>query len=266
MLRERSAGTGDRQIRYLEAGSGWPAVLIHGFPLSADMWIPQLEAVPRGWRFLAPDLKGFGPAPGAPAESLDDMARGVVDLLDELEIERAVIGGLSMGGYVTLALFRMAPERFTGVILASTRAAADTDQGREGRDRMSALVRAQGASAVADAMLPTLLGRTTRTSRPEVEPAVRRLIEGNTAAGLDAAIGAMTQRRDATPLLADIGRPALVMTGDEDVLIPRTESEDIHRLLPRSHLVVLPRAGHLSNMESPADFSEALGNFLHSNL
>src|SRR6187402_1146662 len=107
MVRESRADVDGRTIRYLEAGSGWPVVLIHAFPLNADMWRPQLERVPEGWRFIAPDLRGFGPDAQVPAgtqhTTLDEMAADVAALLDDLEIDPAVIGGLSMGGYVTFA-------------------------------------------------------------------------------------------------------------------------------------------------------------------
>lgn len=265
-MHERSATVNGRPVRYLEAGAGWPVVLLHAFPLSADMWRPQLGAVPEGWRFLAPDLRGLGPAAGEPAASLDDMAGEVVGLLDELRIERAAIGGLSMGGYVTFALFRLAPERFSAVILANTRAGADSEEGRAARDRMSALVRERGAAAVADEMLPKLLGRTTHETRPDVEPVVRTMIEGNPVEGIDGAIQAMKHRQDASSLLEKLGRPVLVVASDEDVLIPQAESASMDRLLPRSHLVTLTGAGHLSNLESPADFSEALANFLRAHL
>jgi 3-oxoadipate enol-lactonase len=266
MVREGAAAIGTRTIRYLEAGSGWPLVLLHGFPLTADMWRPQLEQPPDGWRLLAADLRGCGPASKGSAHTLADMAADVVSWLDTLRIERAVIGGLSMGGYVTLALYRMAPDRFTAVILANTRAGADTDDARAGRDTMAALVREKGPSAVADAMLPRLLGETSRRSRPALESTIRSLVEANSAEGLAGALEAMKTRPDSTPLLPEIGRPALVMTGAEDAIIPRQECEEMHRLLPRSHLVVLPRAGHLSNLENPDDFSEALGNFLRANI
>src|SRR5262249_4658120 len=133
MVRESRATIDGRTVRYLDAGSGWPVVLIHAFPLNADMWRPQLERVPEGWRFIAPDLRGFGPDavrdPGG--VTLDDMAADVAELLDFLGIDPAVIGGLSMGGYITLALFRRAPERFSGMILADTKAQGDTAEGLE---------------------------------------------------------------------------------------------------------------------------------------
>ncbi|MGH9370067.1 MAG: alpha/beta fold hydrolase [Vicinamibacterales bacterium] len=266
MIRELSADIGSRTVHYVEAGSGWPLVLLHAFPLSADMWRPQLEQVPEGWRVLAPNLRGFGPGASDAARTLSDMAEDVVGLLDALRIERAAIGGLSMGGYVTLALYRIAPERFSAMVLANTRAGADSAEGRAARDAMSALVREKGPEAVADQMLPKLLGRTSHESRPRLEPLVRAMIRANRTGGIDGAIQAMKNRPDATPLLATVGRPALVISGEEDVLIPLADSAEMDRLLPRSQLVTIPHAGHLSNLEAPDNFNEALGNFLRANI
>ena len=266
MPREGTVDAPGGAIRYLEAGSGWPLVLLHAFPLSADMWQPQLDAPPEGWRLLAPDLRGLGPVPRPPAETMDDMAADVLVLLDALRLDRAMIGGLSMGGYVALALFRRAPERCSGIILANSLAGADTPDARAGRERMIALVRERGAPAVADEMLPRLLGRTSRASRPDVEPLVRRLIEANSPDGIAGALEAMKTRPDSTPMLASVGRPALVVRGGEDALIPPEEAERLDRQLPRSQLVTLRDAGHLCSLETPADFNEALGNFLRANL
>jgi pimeloyl-ACP methyl ester carboxylesterase len=264
MLREHSARLPGRTVRYLESGAGWPVVLLHAFPLCAEMWAPQLDSVPDGYRFLAPDLRGFGPAATDAATTLDDMAGDVIDWLDALGIETAVMGGLSMGGYVTFAIFRRAPERFSGVILANTRAGADTTEGRAGRDRMSALVRASGPAAVAEQMLPRLLGETSRRARPELVDCVERLILVNRADGLDGAVRAMRDRPDSTELLPRVGVPALIVAGEEDALIPMAEHEAMSRLLPRSQLVRLATAGHLSSLETPAEFSAALRDFLHA--
>jgi 3-oxoadipate enol-lactonase len=267
MLREAYVEVAGRRVRYLQAGSGWPLVLLHAFPLTADLWRPQLERVSRGWKFLAPDLRGFGPgASSSPTVSMDDMAADVSAFLDGLEIDQAAIGGLSMGGYVTMALYRAAPERFTALLLANTKASADTPEGRAARDQMAGLVLREGPSAVADQMLPKLLGATSRRARPHLDPLVRRLIEGNTAAGIEAAIHAIKDRPDSMLTLERAAVPALVITGDEDAIIPVEESEAMHRVMSRSQLVVLPSAGHLSSLEVPDDFSEALGNFLRANL
>lgn len=269
MVSESSFAGDAGRIRYLESGSGWPVVLLHAFPLSADMWRPQLERPPDGWRLIAPDLRGFGPAadgpsPGGPV-TMDDMAADVEELLDTLEIERAAIGGLSMGGYVTFALFRRAPERFQRMVLADTRAPADTSEGRAARQRMLELLRRGGAAAVAGEMLPKLLGETTRRERPELEAVVRGMIEANSTAGIAGGIEAMMTRPDSTPLLAGIALPALIMVGAEDTLTPPTDAEAMQQQLTRSHLVSLPGAGHLSNLEAPDTFSVALANFLASN-
>lgn len=249
-------------LRYLEAGSGWPVVLLHGFPLSADMWRSQLENVPEGWRFIAPDLRGFGPDALPPAQSMDDLADGVVAFLDALRIEQATIGGLSMGGYVAFAVLRRARERAVRLILADTRATADNEQGRAGRTKMLDTLRTRGVSAVADEMMPKLLGETTRRKVADVEDRVRTLIAVNTPEGLAGAVTAMRDRPDSTSLLPSISVPTLVLVGDEDVLTPPSDAEAMRSNLSRAHLVRIPKAGHLSNLEAPEEFSAALADFL----
>ncbi len=260
MILEHQLDTVRGRFRCFEAGAGWPVLLIHAFPLTADMWRPQLERAPEGWRYLAPDVRGFGASPlGSPRATIDDYAADMESLLDALEIESASIGGLSMGGYITFALHRRAPERFTSIVLADTKAEADTAQGRENRRAMSALVRAEGVEAVADTMLPKLM---SGQADPQLVRTVRRLIERNTADGIDAALHAMMDRPDSTPDLPRMAVPVLVIVGGEDVLTPPADSERILSACPRSQLVVLPGAGHVSNLEAPEAFSKALENFL----
>jgi 3-oxoadipate enol-lactonase len=267
MVRESRATIGGRTVRYLDAGGGWPVVLIHAFPLNADMWRAQLERVPEGWRFIAPDLRGFGADAAAPGSiTLDDMAGDIAALLDELAIDPAVIGGLSMGGYVTFALFRRAPERFSGMILADTRASADTPEGLEGRRQMIAMARSQGASGVAQSMLPKLLGKSSHEKRPDLSRRVRAMIERSSPDGIVAAIEAMMARPDATKDLSRISCPTLVIVGEEDVLTPVTDAVALQNQIARSRLVILPQAGHLSNLEVPDGFALAVSDFLSSNL
>lgn len=247
-------------MRYLEAGHGRPAILLHSFPLSADQWRPQLGDVPSGWRFIAPDLPGFGPAAdrGEEAQTIDSHAVHVLALMDQLGIETAAIAGVSMGGYVAFALLRQAAPRVTALLLADTRASADTDEGRAGRDRTMAMIERDGVEALSREMLPKLLGATSHRDRPEVVAEVRRLIIANRADGVRAAVQAMRDRPDSTPLLGAIRCPALILCGQEDTLTPPSASEAMHRAIPGSRLVIVPRAGHLSNIESPAAFSAAL--------
>lgn len=253
-----------RSLRYFEAGSGRSAVLLHAFPLSADQWLPQLHRVPPGWRFIAPDLRGFrgvGPAfedAGLAGLTMDDYADDVLALLTHLEIDRAVVCGLSMGGYVAFAMRRRAPGRVAGLVLSNTRAAADSDAAREGRDKMIDLARREGAAGIAREMVPKLLGESSRKQQPDLEDAVRRLILVNSTEGIVTALGAMKTRPDSTPLLEAIACPTLVITGEEDVIIPPAEAEAMQRAIPGSSLVMLPKVGHLSNLEAPGEWGKAL--------
>ena len=257
-----------RPLRCLESGAGEPCVLLHAFPLSADMWRPQLEAPPPGWRMIAPDLRGFrGVSSGQDSTpvgrvTMDDYARDVIALLDQLQLDRAVVGGCSMGGYVTFAVRRLAPARVRAVVLANTRPQADSDEGRAKRGEMLALLEREGPAGVAREMLPKLLGRTSHDSRPDVVAHVRRLVEANPADAIGAAIGALRDRPDSTPLLPSIDVPALVIVGDEDTLIPREAADQMFDALPDAQLCVIGDAGHLSNLEVPAVFKQALWSFL----
>jgi 3-oxoadipate enol-lactonase len=261
---EQSIETTRGRTAWLEAGRGWPLVLIHGFPLSAEMWRPQLERAPIGWRFVAPDLRGFGrsPLPDGPV-TVDDYAADIGALLDALTIEDAVIGGLSLGGYVTFALHRQAPARFTRMILADTRATADTPHARNGRLALRRLLVEQGMGAVAAQLLPTLFSPGVS---PAVRAAARAQIESAAPEAVDAAIGALIERPDSTPDLARVDCAALVVVGEEDAITPVADAEAMQRDLRRSTLTIVAGAGHLANLEQPEAFSRTLADFLISAL
>jgi 3-oxoadipate enol-lactonase len=279
------------RLRYLEALPAPSAsrrdrgalVLIHGFPLNARMWEPQLSLAEGGWRVIAPHLRGMDGAIGDPlATTLDDYAADIVDLLDALHIEDAVVGGLSMGGYTAFALFRLAARYFRGLILADTRAQADTAEGVAARKRMIQLVGGKGPSAanesrprgadpgslgvgpqaVIDEMMPKLLGTTSRQTRQDVVEQVRSLALANSTEALAGAIQAMMVRPDSTPLLPTIHVPTLVIVGEEDTLTPVEYARDMQRQIGGSDLCLIPKAGHLSNLEQPAAFNDAVAHFL----
>lgn len=243
-------------------------MLLHAFPLSADQWLPQVHRVPPGWRFIAPDLRGFRGAgaafedPGLHDLSIDDYADDVLALLSHLEINRAVIGGVSMGGYVAFGMLRRAPQRVSGLLLSNTRATPDTPEARAGRDKTIALALTEGAAAIADQMIPKLLGETTRAQQPDLVEAVRRLILMNSPEAIATALGALRDRPDSTPLLHTIDCPTLIIAGDEDAIIGAAEAEAMHAAIPGSHLVVLPRTGHLGNLEQPNAWRTELDQWL----
>jgi 3-oxoadipate enol-lactonase len=260
------------RLRYLEAvpqsGSGGRSsdgtlVLIHAFPLNARMWEPQLALAQEGWRLIAPHLRGLDGAEQDPETvSVDDYAGDVIDLLDALHVDEAVIGGLSLGGYVTFAILRHAAARFRGMVLADTRPQADTLEAAEGRTRMLELLRSRGVPAVADDMLPKLLGDTTRRTRPDIAERTRSLILSSSERGVAGAIVALRSRPDSTPLLSSIRCPTLIVVGEEDTLTPPQISRDMHNAIPGSELVVVPAAGHLTSLERPEAFNQAVAAFL----
>lgn len=241
-------------------------VLLHAFPLHAGMWAGIREALPTGWRLIAPDLRGFGASRDlgetrAEADlALDDYAVDVEQLLAGLGIERAVIGGLSMGGYVTLALFRRSPGRFRAMILADTRPQADSDEARQQRWRLAELARREGAGPVVDELLPKLLAPASR-GQP-VEDAVRAMAAENAREGIANALIRMMRRPDSSELLPRIPCPVLLLAGAEDTLAPPDVMRAMHDQIPGSELVVIDGAGHLSNLERPERFNAVVAGFL----
>jgi 3-oxoadipate enol-lactonase len=250
-----------RTLSWLQSGEGSPIVLLHAFPLSAEMWAPQHGTIGQRWHLITPDMRGFGSSSGPPARSIDDHADDVLALLRHLSIERAVIGGLSMGGYVAFALYRRAGQRFRGLVLADTRAEADTDEARANRVKMQQVARERGPSAIADAMIPKLLGASARASQ-EVPERVRALILANRTEGIVDALEAMKTRPDSTTTLATITCPTLAIVGADDELTPVSASEAIAGGIPRASLAIMPQSGHLSNLEQPRAFDAALRAFL----
>ena len=253
-------------IHYFDAGAGEPALLLlHAFPLQAAMWEDQIAAFSPGRRVIAPDLMGFGAsdAPDDPERyTMDAYADDAAALLDHLGVGRAVVAGLSMGGYVALALLRRHPGRVAGLVLADTRAGSDTDEVVQRRVTQQAQVREQGTAELVEAQLGVLLGETTRREHPEVVERARGLMAPNPPAGVIGGLEAMKGRPDSTDLLAGIAVPTLVIVGEDDAPSPPAVAEGMHRAIPGSRLVVLPDVGHLTNLEAPEAFNEALGAIL----
>jgi len=286
-LRDRRIG--GRLVRYMDIGDSSAErvlVLIHAFPMGTAMWAPQLEAFP-GWRVIAPALPGFDgsdwavmPGPlrpstegrGAssdvdgrgtkPAYAIDAYADHVVAILDDLGIERPVIGGLSMGGYVIFGLLRRAPDRASALILADTRPSADSGDRLAARRRTLDIVATAGARGVADDMVPKLLSPRTHAGQPAVVAEVRRLIESQPAATIAEATRAMMTRPESTALLVSVRVPTLIIVGAEDVITTPADAEGMRQAIPASQVVVIPGAGHMSNLEAPAAFNAAVRAFL----
>jgi pimeloyl-ACP methyl ester carboxylesterase len=255
-----------RNCRFIEAGdraADRVVVLLHAFPLGVGMFDPQRDAL-AGWRIVIPALPGFDGSDLLDRPFIDDYARHVVALLDHLNVERAVLAGVSLGGYLIFGILRHALERVSAVVLADTRSAGDTDTARAGRERLLHIAHGSGPKAVGDDMLPKLLGTTSQRTQPELVTRVRQLIEAQTTEGIVAAIHVLMTRPDSTPLLGTLNIPALVVVGKEDVLTPPEEMERMAAAMPQARFVELEGAGHLSNMERPDAFNREVRDFLQN--
>ena len=265
-MRRDSVTLGRKTLSYLIVDPAGPAVrqrpantvvLLHAFPLHAAMWESTVASMPEGWRAVAPDYRGDG------GVRTSDLAGDVVDLLDHLGVTQAAVVGCSMGGYVLFEILKSASRYVKAVGLVSTRPGADNEEGKANRQKMIALVGSAGVEAVADQMVPKLLGATTQRERPELPKQLRNLILENPPERVKGWIGAMMERGDSTPLLAKIDVPALVVHGAEDVLIPPGEAEGMHRAITNSQLELLPQSGHLPNLEQAVPFERILWPFLN---
>lgn len=227
------------------------------------MWAAEAAALGEVCRVITPDLPGFGRAARQKEPSIPGMAQEAARLLGRLEIrEPVVVGGLSMGGYVAFEFLRQYPERVRALGLFSTRAAADTPEGRAKRLKAAEEIRAKGLEPFSRAVLPNLVGKSTLAARPEVCRRVTEMILTNTPEGVADALLAMAARRDSTELLGAIRVPTLVAAGDEDTFIRVDEARAMQGKIPGSRLEVIPQAGHLVNLEQPARFQEILARFL----
>ncbi|MEW5855466.1 MAG: alpha/beta fold hydrolase [Myxococcota bacterium] len=241
-------------------GTGAPLLLVHAFPLDARMWQPQREGLAHRLKVITPDLAGFGRAGTLPGpESLEAHANDLVTLLDHLGLDDAHVLGLSMGGYIALALARRHPRRLRGLILADTRAGADSDEAKVNRDRSVALVETQGVRALVEQqLLPKLL----RTDAPAaVRSQVVEMAASQGVAGVVAALKAMKARPDSTPVLTTLQCPLLVLVGQDDVLTPPDEAGRMAKVVKDARCEVLPGAAHLSNLENPDAFNRAVLDF-----
>lgn len=235
-------------------------LLIHAFPLDARMW-DELAGVlgGDGWRVAAPSMPGFGETPGAgPVMSMGAAADRCLQSLAASGIERPVVCGLSMGGYVAFELWRMARQRVAGLVLANTRSAADAPEAADGRRALAARLRAEGNGFLVSEP-PPLLAAADGEGR---WPWVRATIGDQPAEAIAAAAEGMAERPDSTQDLGTIDVPTLVLTSSGDRLIPPAVSLEMMQHLGAAEAVTIEGAGHLSNLEAPAAFSEALRGFL----
>lgn len=240
-------------------------LLIHGFPLDHTLWDPNRGALEGVAQVMAPDLMAFGSADAIPeVVTMEELALQLKEQLDAEHIRSTVLCGLSMGGYVALAFLERWPERVAGLILCNTRSTADTAEAKQAREETAQEVRAKGSAVLARAMVPKLLSEHSRAHAPGLARTVEAMIARQRPEAVAAASRGMGLRPDRTPVLRQAGKPTLIITGEHDALMPLSTSEAMAEAAPGSSLVVLPHAGHLSNMEDPEGFNKAVTDFLRA--
>ncbi len=249
-------------LSYEERGSGVPVVLLHGFPLDRRIWKDQVDPLSKQYRVIAVDLRGFGQSKSNTPFTMKSLAEDICSLLRAINATPCVLGGLSMGGYVALAFAREYQKDLRGLMLIDTRAEGDTSEGKAGRQKMIDLARTSGSKAVADQMMPKMLAPSTPKNQPAVAQDLQRIMEACPALTIEHALAAMRDRDDQTAFLPSISVPTLILVGQEDAITPPKMAEAMNAQIPRSKLVIIPDAGHMSPMEKPQEVTRAMQELL----
>lgn len=250
-------------IAFKEYGSGNPVILLHAFPLSRKMWEPQIEALTAAnFRVITPDLRGFGDNDSfADINTMEDMARDIAELTETLKIEKAIFGGLSMGGYVLFNFYRLFPEMIAGMIFADTNSAGDNEQKRESRFDLIENIETNGAQALVDEMLPNLVSDYTITNNPELFSEIEKMFREVNPKAAVAALRGLAERQDHTDCLDEIFLPTLLVFGEDDTVTNLEIAREMNRKILNSKLAIIENAGHYSNLEQPESFNAALVGF-----
>jgi len=257
---------GNTQLNVEDRGSGSVLLLIHGFPLNLEMWRPQIEDLSKHNRVIAVDLRGHGHSPPTPGPySMDLLADDCAAVLDTLGAdEPVVVCGLSLGGYVSFALYRRRPQLISALILAATRPGSDSDQAKALREKTIADTKLHGPQPVLDNMLKILLAPDTYKLKPELVKNLADIISLTSTEGILSALEGMKDRSDSTIILGQINIPALIIHGAQDQIITLNESESMASGVKNSSLEIIPGAGHLPNLEQPEMFNSIVSDFLAS--
>ncbi|MGW1595137.1 alpha/beta fold hydrolase [Streptomyces sp. NPDC002343] len=243
-----------------ESSSRPPLVLVHGHPFDRTMWHPQLAEFSAGRRVIAPDLRGYGASPVTPGTvPLSRHAEDIADLLDHLSVESFVLAGLSMGGQIVMECYDRFGDRIRGLVLADTFPAAETPEGRRGRNAMADRLLAEGMRGYADEVLEKM---AAPYAEAEVKAHVHRMMTAAPPEGAAASLRGRAERPDYRALLTRVTVPALVLVGADDTYTPVADAEEMHAALPDSALHVIEGAAHLPNLERPEEFNRHLAAFL----
>ena len=253
---------GGLEIAYDEAGSGIPLLLVHGWPHDRTLWTGQLGGLSTYARVIAPDLRGFGGSTVRGPYSLDQQADDLAAFLKSLGLASAVVCGLSMGGYIAFSLLRRHRALIRALVLADTRATADTDEIRANRMRMISVIEREGMEVLAARQLQSSLAPATLERQPQLVETVRRMMASTPPEGAIGALRAMAERPDSTPMLGTIDVPTLAIGGAEDTITPPEVIRGLAAAIPGCRAEILEQGGHLCPLERPAAFNHVVSEFL----
>ncbi len=252
-------------MNYVERGlpQGLPVVFIHGFPFNHTMWEPQMKALPNSLRAIGYDVRGHGESDvGDGHYTIEFFVDDLIALLDHLVIEKAVLCGLSMGGYIALRAIERHPERVRALVLCDTKSEADTNEGKIKRSATVRAIRSSGVAPFAAEFVKAVFAERTIAANPSIVENIKTVINGNSPLGICGTAIALAARTDTSESLSRINVPTLIMVGELDTLTPPAASRAMHDRIAGSELHIIPHAAHMSNLENPTEFNKHLIAFL----
>jgi 3-oxoadipate enol-lactonase len=253
------------EVHYVDVNDSHalPIVLIHGFPFNHEMWQPQIESFAKKFRVIAYDIRGHGKTVAPDSQYvIEFLVDDLISLLDYLKIEKAILCGLSLGGYIALRTVERNPERVLALILADTQSKPDSNEAKLKRAATMKSIKTQGIHAYAENLVKTLFTSDTLTKKTDLVAWVKEMIKASSPSAICAALLALTGRTDTTPTLPNINVPTLILVGEHDASTTPIASQEMHNKIVNSEIHVIPNAGHLSNLENPGEFNKHILNFL----
>jgi 3-oxoadipate enol-lactonase len=253
----------DAEIFYWSLGDGPPVVLLHPFPVHHEFWLPVADALSTRYRLILPDLRGHGESEvGDGPATMDKHAADLVRVMDDADIGRAPLIGVSIGGYAIFEFWRRHRGRVAALGLCNTKAPADGPEARAGRLQTANDVLDRGTEPFFESMIPNLLAKTTREMRPDLVDGALRMMRKMSPEDVAQVQRGMAVRPDSIETLKTINAPTLLVTGDEDVMTGVNEAELMRQHIANSELRVIPKAAHYSPWEQPEDAAKILRQFL----
>lgn len=244
--------------------SGLPVIFIHGFPFNLNMWQPQLKTIPEKFFTIAYDIRGHGESDYGDGQYLIEFfVEDLIDLLNHFKIQRAVLVGLSMGGYIALRTIERNPERVSALVLCSTKSAADTNEAKIRRARQIKLVKSEGMTKFTEEFLKLIFHPDTFSRAPSMVNLIREIIYKTSPLAVAATLVALSARTDTTDSLQNIKVPTLIMAGETDTLTTPDDAIKMQNLIPNSELHIIPNAAHMINLENTVLFNKYLITFLN---